>query len=119
MMTTGRGSAAAVRPSAPSSTASTLNVYGAVGSTPGGVFAGSTDYWPEKIDTAGMKVLGMDWRISRRDRRFIDAPPIRPFIGDIEWSPGARHRLRKPSASFGWFALRKRLMTRVKPRSAT
>jgi ubiquinone/menaquinone biosynthesis C-methylase UbiE len=29
----------------------------------GGYFIASFDYWPEKIDTAGMKIFGMDWKI--------------------------------------------------------
>ena len=30
---------------------------------PGGYFIASFDYWPEKIDTRGVKIFGMDWRI--------------------------------------------------------
>ena len=29
----------------------------------GGYFIGSTDYWPEKIDTSGITAFGLDWRI--------------------------------------------------------
>jgi ubiquinone/menaquinone biosynthesis C-methylase UbiE len=34
----------------------------------GGYFIGSTDYWPEKIDTSGVMVYGLDWTIfSKRE----------------------------------------------------
>ena len=29
----------------------------------GGYFIASFDYWPEKIDTTGVKIFGMDWKI--------------------------------------------------------
>lgn len=34
---------------------------------PGGYFIASFDYWPEKIDTAGVKFFGMDWLIFSKD----------------------------------------------------
>jgi ubiquinone/menaquinone biosynthesis C-methylase UbiE len=35
---------------------------------PGGFFIASFDYWPEKIDTTGIKFFGMDWKIfSKQD----------------------------------------------------
>ena len=30
---------------------------------PGGYFVASFDYWPTKIDTGGIKIFGLDWRI--------------------------------------------------------
>jgi SAM-dependent methyltransferase len=30
---------------------------------PGGYFIASFDYWPEKVDTTGVDIFGMDWRI--------------------------------------------------------
>jgi len=30
---------------------------------PGGYFIASFDYWPDKIDTAGIDMFGLDWRI--------------------------------------------------------
>jgi SAM-dependent methyltransferase len=30
---------------------------------PGGYFIASFDYWPDKIDTTGVKIFGMDWKI--------------------------------------------------------
>lgn len=34
---------------------------------PGGYFIASFDYWPEKIDTTGVKFFGMDWLIFSRE----------------------------------------------------
>lgn len=34
---------------------------------PSGYFIASFDYWPEKIDTAGIKYFGMDWKIFSKD----------------------------------------------------
>lgn len=35
---------------------------------PGGYFIASFDYWPEKIDTTGIKIFRMDWKIfSKQD----------------------------------------------------
>ncbi|HXN37759.1 MAG TPA: methyltransferase domain-containing protein [Solirubrobacteraceae bacterium] len=34
---------------------------------PGGAFIFSTDYWPLKLDTDGMRMFGLDWRIFSAD----------------------------------------------------
>ena len=34
---------------------------------PGGYFIASFDYWPEKVDTTGIKFFGMDWKIFSKD----------------------------------------------------
>jgi len=34
---------------------------------PNGYFIASFDYWPEKIDTTGIKYFGMDWKIFSKD----------------------------------------------------
>lgn len=34
---------------------------------PGGLFLFSTDYWPEKIDTSGIELFGLPWRIFSAD----------------------------------------------------
>ena len=41
---------------------------------PGGCFIASFDYWPEKLDTSGVKLFGMDWRIFSRAEvmQFLD-----------------------------------------------
>lgn len=43
---------------------------------PGGYFIASFDYWPEKIETTGIRLFGMDWRIFSRaevERLLADA----------------------------------------------
>jgi SAM-dependent methyltransferase len=79
---------------------------------PGGYFIASFDYWPEKVDTEGIELFGMGWRIFSSSevasmlesaRRFRMTP-----VGDldlrvertvIDW--GGR------SYTFGWLALKK------------
>ena len=41
---------------------------------PGGYFVASFDYWPDKIDTSGISIFGLDWRIFSRTEvmSFID-----------------------------------------------
>jgi SAM-dependent methyltransferase len=34
---------------------------------PGGYFIASVDYWPDKINTDGIRAFGMDWRIFSKD----------------------------------------------------
>jgi len=34
---------------------------------PSGYLIASFDYWPEKIDTTGIKIFGMDWKIFSKD----------------------------------------------------
>jgi SAM-dependent methyltransferase len=79
---------------------------------PGGYFIGSVDYWPSKIDTTGMNVFGMDWKIFSEDE-------IRSFIKEAEtygFMPCGELHLdaSEPAISwqgkqytFAWFALRK------------
>jgi SAM-dependent methyltransferase len=79
---------------------------------PGGYFVATFDYWPEKIDTTGMDLFGMDWRIfSAREiesmlksaRRFGLVP-----TGEVDL------RIEQPvihwggkSYTFGWMAFKK------------
>jgi SAM-dependent methyltransferase len=79
---------------------------------PGGYFIASVDYWPDKIDTKGMNIFGMDWKIFSKDElsSFIkeaEAYGFQPF-GDIHLDAA------EPSISwqgkqytFAWFALKK------------
>ena len=43
----------------------------------GGHFIASVDYWPEKIDTSGIKPFGMDWKIFSENE-------LRSFIKEAE-----------------------------------
>lgn len=80
---------------------------------PGGYFLASVDYWPDKIDTSGVTVFGLDWLIfSRQDMDDLFAlasdcglepvGEIRPGVGDalISW--------QNRKYTFAWLALRKR-----------
>ncbi|GAB4369853.1 MAG: hypothetical protein Kow00128_16370 [Deltaproteobacteria bacterium] len=79
---------------------------------PGGYFLASVDYWPEKIDTGGIRAYGMDWTIFSREEleRFLANAERYGFscVGPrrfeaservISWM-GKRY-------TFAWMALRK------------
>lgn len=80
---------------------------------PRGYFIASFDYWPEKIDTAGVKFFGMDWKIfSRQDvTDFIEHAVgygLAP-VGELHYDgqeATIEHRNRK--YTFGWLALKKK-----------
>ncbi len=79
---------------------------------PGGLFACSTDYWPEKIDTSGHTVFGMTWTI------FSEAE-LKDLLGragqhGLEPVGAPAFEAGKPVVhhagkdyTFAWFALRK------------
>lgn len=78
----------------------------------GGVFIASTDYWPEKIDTAGIRMFNLEWTIfSREEIENVIAVAseygLRP-IGDL------RFDAQEPTIdcadrnfTFAWLALTK------------
>lgn len=79
---------------------------------PGGLFLGSTDYWPDKINTDGIEMFSLPWTILSADdvtRFFKDAASLGLHpSGPIETAAA------EPCAysadrlyTFGWFALRK------------
>jgi len=79
---------------------------------PGGYFIASFDYWPEKIDTTGLKYFGLDWRIFSKDeiRSFVvDAAgygfsPVGEMMYGVKDKPifcGGKHY------TFAWLALKK------------
>ncbi len=79
---------------------------------PGGYFIASFDYWPEKIDTTGIKFFGMDWKIfSKQDvADFIEQAagyglaPVGELHYEGEETPiecgGKKY-------TFGWLALKR------------
>jgi SAM-dependent methyltransferase len=80
---------------------------------PSGYFIASFDYWPETIDTTGVKVFGMDWKIfSRQDvTDFIEhaagygLAPVGELHYDGQDTP-IKHSDKK--YTFGWLALEKK-----------
>jgi SAM-dependent methyltransferase len=80
--------------------------------SPGGYFLASFDYWPDKINTSGINLFGMDWRIfSRADVEALLAKAASfGLVGEGRVDLQARDRVVRSSAkeyTFGWFALRK------------
>lgn len=79
---------------------------------PGGYFIASFDYWPTKIDTDGVRIFGMGWRIfSEADVRALlteaeqhDLWPVGPVDLPARTAP-VRHEGR--SYTFAWCVLRK------------
>lgn len=78
----------------------------------GGYFIGSTDYWPEKVDTSGIVLYGTDWTIFSRNEilsfveeagkyRLVPVGPIHTDAGEpiISWL--------KRRYTFAWFAFEK------------
>jgi SAM-dependent methyltransferase len=79
---------------------------------PGGYFIASFDYWPDKVDTTGIDIFGMDWRIFSRAEvlAFLDeaqtcalnpcgAVNLKAETPTMLWS-GRRY-------TFAWLALQK------------
>jgi len=79
---------------------------------PGGYFIASFDYWPEKIDTHGVKIFGMDWTIFSKDE-VLDLFRIASRYGlvpveDIALEAGDRViNWGGKKYTFAWIALRK------------
>ena len=79
---------------------------------PGGYFIASFDYWPEKIDTTGTKIFGMDWTIFSREEVLDLVSRAKGYglepVGDIALDAGDRviHWGGK-EYTFGWMTLRK------------
>ena len=79
---------------------------------PDGFFIASFDYWPEKIDTAGIEFFGMDWKIFSIEEiaSFIDQAAthgLKP-IGDLDFAvqdPVIECGGKK--YTFGWLVLKK------------
>jgi SAM-dependent methyltransferase len=78
----------------------------------GGYFVGSTDYWPEKIDTSGIIAYGVDWTIFSKSEfsdlvqeagRYGLVPAGQLNFQASERTVSWLHR----SYTFAWFAFRK------------
>jgi len=79
---------------------------------PGGYFIASFDYWPEKVDTTGMDIFGMDWRIFSKAEVLAFIEEARGYglssFGEIDLDAGEKviHWGGK-DYTFAWLALRK------------
>jgi SAM-dependent methyltransferase len=79
---------------------------------PGGYFIASFDYWPQKVDTTGVLVFGMDWRIFSAEEVLQFIEEARAYglasAGEVDL-----HALEAPIAyakrryTFAWLVLRK------------
>lgn len=79
---------------------------------PGGLFAASFDYWPEKVDTAGVTLFGLDWRVfSEAEAREMLAEAARHGLeplGELDFTAGDRVvDCLERRYTFAWTALRK------------
>jgi SAM-dependent methyltransferase len=79
---------------------------------PEGYFIASFDYWPEKVDTTGMDIFGMDWRIFSNAEVLAFIEEARAYglssCGEIDLEAGEKviHWGGK-DYTFAWLALRK------------
>jgi len=83
---------------------------------PAGYFVGSIDYWPEKIDTAGIKAFGLDWRIFSKVEVLSFVEQARAYgllpVGNLNLQAGDRTiRWLGRKYTFAWFAFRKSLVS--------
>lgn len=79
---------------------------------PGGYFIASFDYWPEKVDTAGMDIFGMDWKIFSMGEvlTFIEEARMQglSYCGDIDLEAAERViNWEGKEYTFAWLALQK------------
>jgi len=78
----------------------------------GGYFISSFDYWPEKVDTTGMDIFGMTWKIFSKAEVLAFIEEARAFglfpCGEIDLEAEAKviHWEGK-GYTFAWLALRK------------
>ena len=80
---------------------------------PGGYFLASFDYWPEKIDTTGIKYFGMDWLIfSKQDvANFVSKAAEHGLtpVGDLHYEgQDTPIECGGKKYTFGWLVLKKK-----------
>ena len=79
---------------------------------PGGYFVGSTDYWPEKVDTRGIAQYGVDWTVFSKDEllNFIDEAGKHGLVpvGELNFEASERTvSWLNRDYTFAWFAFQK------------
>ncbi len=80
---------------------------------PGGYFLASTDYWPDKIDTGGIRIFDLDWTIfsaSEMEALFAAAAARGlHLVGAVDYGGAAPIiSFAGKRYTFAWFALQKR-----------
>lgn len=80
---------------------------------PGGYFVATFDYWSEKIDTSGIKIFGMDWKIFSRQEvlAFVELASTYGLSPVGALNPECKDRAINCGGkqyTFAWLALEKR-----------
>ncbi len=80
---------------------------------PGGCFIASFDYWPEKIDTAGIKIFEMDWKIFSKDEicNFVAEAAAYELFPDGKMTYDGKDKVINylgKQYTFAWLVLEKR-----------
>jgi SAM-dependent methyltransferase len=78
----------------------------------GGYFIMSFDYWPDKIDTTGIKIFGMDWKIFSKNevKELINDAILHGLypLGTIDLSANDRIiNFKRKKYTFAWGVLKK------------
>ncbi len=79
---------------------------------PGGYFIASFDYWPEKVDTTGVLLFGMDWTIFSEEEVLQFIEEARGYglaaVGEVDLqAQEAPIAYTERDYTFAWLALRK------------
>lgn len=77
-----------------------------------GYFVGSVDYWPEKIDTSGIKLFGVDWKIFSKEELLELIAEAKKHgmspVGELNFQAGDRTvNWTGRKYTFAWFAFQK------------
>lgn len=80
---------------------------------PGGYFISSFDYWPEKIDTTGVKFFDMTWRIFSKEEvtSFVNDAAAYGFVPEGAMNFEGKEKpidCAGKQYTFGWLVLKKR-----------
>lgn len=80
--------------------------------TPGGYFIASFDYWPEKIDTTGTRLFGMDWKIFSQEEISSFVTEAAGYglcpVGEMTYAGKDKPiNFAGKQYTFGWLVLRK------------
>ena len=79
---------------------------------PGGYFIGSTDYWPDKVETSGITVYGLDWTIFSKEEllRLIEEAGTYGLVpvGQLKFEASETTvRWLSRDYTFAWFAFQR------------